>query len=143
MEIVFEKLRKDAVLPSYAHGSSQDAGMDLYSVDTVTILAGETAIVNTGLRMSMPPGIHAEIRSRSGMAVKGMVVANSPGTIDPSYRGEIGVILRNNGIVGKTVYAGERVAQMVIMPYIQAQVVESAVQLDTDRGEGGYGSTGS
>lgn len=143
MDIRFEKIRPDAILPRYAYGPQQDAGLDIFALEGFWIGPGETGIVKTGFKMSMMPGVHAEIRSRSGLSLKGIVVANAPGTIDPSYRGEVGVILYNRSSVSYYVAKQDRVAQMVIMPYIQAYVVEGPVgDYPSLRGDGGFGSTG-
>lgn len=143
MNIRFEKIHAEAVLPTYAHGPSQDAGMDLYTVEGVYIGPGCTEVVSLGLKMSMPAGVQAEIRSRSGLSTKGIVVANSPATIDPSYRGLICVILHNQGKETYYVAKGDRIAQMVIMPYIMADIIEGSVaDIPSLRGECGLGSTG-
>ncbi len=130
-------------LPTYATALS--AGMDLSAAleTAVEIGPGERALIPTGLSIAMPDGFEAQIRPRSGMALKhGVTVLNTPGTIDADYRGEIGVILINHGQEPFTIERGMRIAQMVVERYehIEWEVVESLDE--TDRGEEGFGSTG-
>ena len=141
MKVFFKKLHPEAVLPSYAHPG--DAGMDVCSVDSLEIPAGGRALVKTGLVIILPSGYEAQVRSRSGLALKsGVCVLNSPGTIDEGYRGEVGVILANFGDRPFTVKPGDRVAQIVVSPVTQAEIFETQEVDSTDRGEGGFGSTG-
>ena len=141
MTVRFRKVHPDAALPSYAHPS--DAGMDVRSVEDLTIAPGRRALVHTGLVMLLPPMYEAQVRPRSGLALKsGITVLNTPGTIDSGYRGEVGVILVNLGDTDFQVKKGDRVAQIVIAPVVQAQVVETSEVDETDRGAGGFGSTG-
>lgn len=141
MTLAFRRIHPDAVLPAYAHPS--DAGMDVKSVDELVIPVGKRALVHTGLVMMLPPGYEAQVRSRSGLALKhGVMVLNSPGTIDSGYRGEVGVILANFGDAPFAVAKGDKVAQLVIAPVTQPEIVESAEVDETDRGTGGFGSTG-
>ena len=141
MTLKFKRIHPDAVLPAYAHPS--DAGMDLRSVDELVIPVGKRALVHTGLVMLLPPAYEAQVRPRSGLALKrGVTVLNSPGTIDSGYRGEVGVILINLGEEPFEVKKGDKIAQLVIAPVIQPQVVETEVIDETDRGAGGFGSTG-
>lgn len=121
--------------------------MDLYSVEAVTLLPGETRLVGTGLAIELPPGYEAQIRPRSGLALKySITLPNSPATIDPGYRGEIRVILLNLGKEPFEVRPGERIAQMVISRYEAVEWVEAGAGEDSlsrsSRGEGGFGSTG-
>jgi dUTP pyrophosphatase len=141
MILRFKRVHPDAVLPAYAHAS--DAGMDVRSVEDVVVPAKGRALVHTGLVMLLPPGYEAQVRPRSGLALKhGMTVLNTPGTIDSGYRGEVGVILANLGDEDFTVRKGDKVAQIVVAPVTQA-VIEEADEIDeTDRGAGGFGSTG-
>ncbi len=141
MTVKFLKTDPSATLPSYAHPG--DAGMDLCSVEDLLIPAGGRRLVRTGLSMMLPPGHEAQVRSRSGLALKrGVAVLNSPGTIDEGYRGEIGVILANFGEEPFEVRRGDRIAQMVIAPCVRAEV-EQVRELDSsERGSGGFGSTG-
>ena len=141
MTLRFRKLRPDAVLPTYAHPS--DAGMDIRSVEDLTIAPGKRALVHTGLVMLLPPTYEAQVRPRSGLALKnGVTVLNTPGTIDSGYRGEVGVILINLGEADFTVKKGDKIAQIVIAPVTQPEIAETAEVDETDRGAGGFGSTG-
>ena len=141
MTLKFKRIHPDAVLPAYAHPS--DAGMDIRSVADMTVPARGRALVPTGLVVLLPPLYEAQVRPRSGLALKhGITVLNTPGTIDSGYRGEIGVILFNSSDVDFQVKKGDRVAQVVIAPVTQP-VIEEAQEIDeTDRGAGGFGSTG-
>ena len=141
MTLAFRRIHPDAVLPAYAHEG--DAGMDVCSVEDVVIPSGGRALVHTGLVAQLPPLTEAQVRPRSGLALKhGVTVLNSPGTIDAGYRGEIGVILANFGDSDFSVRKGDRVAQLVIAPITRPNVVETSSVDDTDRGSGGFGSTG-
>lgn len=141
MTLRFKKVHPDAVLPSYAHPS--DAGMDLRSVDDLTLAPGQRALVHTGLVTLLPPLYEAQVRPRSGLALKnGVTVLNTPGTIDSGYRGEVGVILINLGQAAFDVRKGDKIAQMVIAPVTQPNIEETDVVDETDRGSGGFGSTG-
>jgi len=141
MTVRFKRLCPDAVLPAYAH--PDDAGMDIRSVDDLEIAPGARALVHTGLVMLLPPGWEAQVRPRSGLALKhGVTVLNTPGTIDAGYRGEVGVILANFGDAPFAVKKGDRIAQVVIAPVTTAAIEETDVVDDTDRGGGGFGSTG-
>ncbi len=130
-------------LPAYA--TSQSAGMDLRAnIDAPIILQPmERRLVPTGLYIALPEGFEAQVRPRSGLALKhGLTVLNSPGTIDADYRGEIMVLLINFSNEPFTINDGERIAQMVVARHEQAEFVEVEVLDDTERGEGGYGHTG-
>ena len=141
MKIRFKKVHPDAVLPAYAHPG--DAGMDVCACAAVTLAPGARALVPTGLVMELPPGTEAQVRPRSGLALKhGVTVLNAPGTIDEGYRGEVGVILINHGQEPFRVTAGMRIAQMVIAPVLRAAVAEAGEVSGTARGAGGFGSTG-
>ena len=141
MTLRFKKVHPDAVLPSYAHPS--DAGMDVRSVEDMVLAPGRRALVHTGLVMLLPPGYEAQVRPRSGLALKsGVTVLNTPGTIDSGYRGEVGVILINLGDSEFQVRKGDKVAQLVIAPVTQPEIVETDAVDETDRGVGGFGSTG-
>ena len=116
--------------------------MDLHSVEQITLGPGETKLVPTGLAIELPPGLEAQIRPRSGLALKyGITLPNSPATIDPGYRGEIKVILHNLGKQPFEIQPGERIAQMVIARY-EAVAFEEAELSESQRGEGGFGSSG-
>ena len=136
-------LRTDpaAQLPVYAHPG--DAGMDVRSIEEVTLAPGARALVHTGLVLMLPPDAEAQVRPRSGLALKhGVTVLNTPGTIDAGYRGEVGVILINLGTEPFVVEKGMKIAQLVVSPVAQAEVVEVTSVDETDRGAGGFGSTG-
>ena len=116
--------------------------MDLHSVETVILQPGETKLVATGLAIELPPGFEAQIRPRSGLALKyGITLPNSPATIDPGYRGELRVILHNLGKQAVEIQPGERIAQMVIARY-EAVTWEEGELGDSVRGDGGFGSSG-
>ena len=135
------KIHADAILPHYAHPG--DSGMDVYSIEAVTIPAGETALVHTGLKIAVPEGYEAQVRPKSGLALKNAsTVPNTPGTIDSGYRGEVCVILINHGRRAFQVEKHAKIAQLVICPVMRAELTEVAVLADTPRGEGGFGSTG-
>ena len=141
MTVAFRRIHPDAVVPAYAHEG--DAGMDVRSVDDVVIPPGRRALVHTGLVMQLPPCAEAQVRPRSGLALKhGVTVLNAPGTIDAGYRGEVGVILANFGDADFTVRKGDRIAQLVVAPVTQPAVVEVDEVSSSDRGDGGFGSTG-
>lgn len=141
MTLAFRRVHPDAALPAYAHPG--DAGMDLRSVEDVVIPRGGRALVHTGLVVHLPPLVEAQVRPRSGLALKhGVTVLNTPGTIDSGYRGEIGVILANFGDGDFAVRKGDRIAQLVIAQVTQPTVVETEAVEETDRGSGGFGSTG-
>ncbi|MGQ0681164.1 dUTP diphosphatase [Bradyrhizobium sp.] len=132
-------------LPAYQ--SADAAGLDLLAAvpeDAPLILApGKHAMVPTGFAIGLPPGFEAQVRPRSGLAAKhGVTVLNSPGTIDADYRGEINVILINHGEAPFAIRRGERIAQMVIAPVVQAQLMPVVALTSTERGSGGFGSTG-
>ena len=130
------------MIPRYAHGPDEDAGMDLHSVEPATLAPGETRLVATGLALELPAGYEAQIRPRSGLALKhSITLPNSPATIDPGYRGEIKVILRNNGNATFQILPGERIAQMVIARYDAVEWEEGDLA-ESRRGEGGFGSSG-
>lgn len=134
---------EDLPLPVYE--SDQAAGMDLRAavVETLTVAPGERAMVPTGIRIALPPGTEAQVRPRSGLAIRhGISMVNSPGTIDADYRGEVKVLLINHGQEPFTINRGDRIAQMVVAPVLQAdwEVVDDLEA--TVRGEGGFGHTG-
>jgi dUTP pyrophosphatase len=142
MKLKIKKIHDSAIVPTYAHPG--DAGMDLCAIEELEIAAGETALVHTGITIELPPGTEAQIRPRSGLALKHSVtVLNTPGTIDEGYRGEIGVILINHGKHPFSVVKGMRIAQMVIKPVLYIEIEEVEALTQSVRGEGGFGSTGS
>jgi dUTP pyrophosphatase len=132
-------------LPAYQ--TAHAAGLDLLAAvpdDVPLILApGRHAMVPTGLTIALPPGYEAQVRPRSGLAAKhGVTVLNAPGTVDADYRGEINVLLINHGEAPFTIRRGERIAQMVIAQVARAELIAATALSDTDRGGGGFGSTG-
>ncbi|PYT28152.1 MAG: dUTP diphosphatase [Acidobacteria bacterium] len=142
MKIRIKRLRDDAFLPRYAHGSAEDAGLDLRAVQRVTLAPGVPGLIPTGIAIELPPGYEAQIRPRSGLALKhAITLPNSPATIDPGYRGEIRVILLNLGKQDYLIETGDRIAQMVIARY-EAVEWEEAELDDSVRGDGGFGSSG-
>ena len=141
MQLRVKRLTPSATLPARAHPG--DAGLDLCSAVDLDIPPGETRLVGTGLAIDLPPGTEAQVHPRSGLALKHRVtVLNTPGTIDEGCRGEVGVILINHGHAVFEVRRGMKVAQLVIQPTLEIEVVERATLSDTVRGDGGFGSTG-
>lgn len=141
MEIKILKLNEAALIPRYSH--PDDAGLDLFSVEETEILPGETKLIKTGIAIALPPGTEAQIRPRSGLALKhSITVLNSPGTIDAGYRGEIGVILINHGKNLFQIIPGMKIAQMVIASIIQAKISVVNELNVTPRDIDGFGSTG-
>lgn len=141
-QVIFQKINPTATLPKYAHPG--DAGMDICSAEDVVIPPMQRKLIHTGLRARIPEGLEIQVRPRSGLALKhGITVLNTPGTIDSGYRGEIGVILANFGDKEFNVRKGDRVAQLVVSSFVSVRVLEGDVDKEeTDRGEGGFGSTG-
>jgi dUTP pyrophosphatase len=145
--VAFQRLPHGEGLPEPAYQTSDAAGLDLMAAvpddAPLTLAPGKYALVPTGLAIALPPGHEAQVRPRSGLAAKhGVTVLNSPGTIDADYRGEIRVILINHGDTAFVIRRGERIAQMVIAPVVQAALVPTAALSETGRGDGGFGSTG-
>ena len=138
-----KRLPHGSGLPLPAYATSGAAGMDVVSAEDVTIAPGARHAVATGLALAIPQGYEVQVRPRSGLALKhGITVPNTPGTIDSDYRGEVKVILINHGTEPFAIQRGDRVAQLVLAPVVQA-AWEEVTELDaTDRGEGGFGSTG-
>lgn len=147
VQVAVTRLPHAADLPLPAYETPDSAGMDVRAAipesDPVTLKPGERALIPTGLRMALPGGYEAQVRPRSGLALKhGIMVPNSPGTIDADYRGELGIILLNGSDTPFTVERGMRIAQLIIAPVTQAtwKTVENLD--DSQRGTGGFGSTG-
>jgi len=142
MKINFRRLTPEAKTPTY--GTEYSAGADLYNLDAaVEIAPHTTVIIHTGIAMEIPEGYCGLIFARSGLATKrGLAPANKVGVIDADYRGEIMVALHNHSDVTATVEAGERVAQLAVVPFLKAELVECEELSDTLRGAGGFGSTG-
>jgi dUTP pyrophosphatase len=130
-------------LPLPAYATEGAAGMDLRADVAVELAAGARALVPTGLAIAVPPGHEAQVRPRSGLALRdGVTCLNSPGTIDSDYRGEVGVILANLGQKAVHLARGDRIAQLVVAPVTRADLVEAVSLPPTGRGEGGFGHTG-
>jgi dUTP pyrophosphatase len=141
MTVRFRLLDSSAKLPTYAHPG--DAGMDVCSIEDVVIAPGARHLVKTGFAMELPDGFEAQVRPRSGLAIKsGITVLNTPGTIDSGYRGEVGVILINLSDVPFHVEKGMKIAQMVIAKFERAEIEEVSELSSSERGAGGFGSTG-
>ncbi|MFD0827333.1 dUTP diphosphatase [Neobacillus sp. M.A.Huq-85] len=134
-------MNDDARIPYRAHEG--DAGLDLFSIEEKIIKAGEAGLVRTGLQIELPKGTEAQIRPRSGLALKhAITVLNSPGTIDEGYRGEIQIILINHGKEDFKIEKQMRIAQMVIAPVLRVNIIETENLSDSVRLEGGFGSSG-
>lgn len=141
MEVLFKKLHPDAVIPRYAKPG--DSGFDFYMLEDTVIPGDSVVMVPTGLAVAVPEGAELQIRMRSGAAAQSpLIIANAPGTVDSGYRGEVKILIRNicphKFLLGK----GERIAQGVIVPVIQATLKEAAELPPSERGIGGFGSTG-
>lgn len=142
MKIRINRLHADAELPVYAHGAAEDAGMDLKSLEDIVLEPNKPALVPTGLSIELPPGYEAQLRPRSGLALRhAITLPNAPATIDPGYRGEIRVILLNLGTAPYHIVKGDRIAQMVIARYEAIEWEEGGLNEST-RGAGGFGSSG-
>lgn len=143
MELRIKKLDERAIIPTY--GTEYSAGADLYALPDgdVTVPAGKTVLIHTGLSLEIPEGYAGLIFARSGIATKrGLAPANKVGVIDADYRGECMVSLHNHSDKDEVIASGERVAQLVIVPFLKAEFVECDELSDTVRGSGGFGSTG-
>lgn len=140
-KLKIQKLSSKAIIPNYANPG--DAGLDLYSIDEIELRKGERALVHTGIKIELPKNTEAQIRPRSGLALKnGITLVNSPGTIDEGYRGEIGVIVINHGDELFKIEEGMKIAQMVIKPIFKVEVEEVENLSESERGENGFGSSG-
>ena len=131
--------------PLPAYETAQSAGMDLRAAldEDLVLGPGERGLVPTGLYLEIPPGYEAQVRPRSGLALKrGLTVLNAPGTIDADYRGEVGVILVNLSLEEERIEPGDRIAQLLFAPVLQGELIEVATLEETERGSGGFGSTG-
>lgn len=142
MKLRIRKLHPDAIIPKYAHGPEEDAGMDLCAVEDAVLEPNVPKAVATGLSIELPPGFEAQVRPRSGLALKFAIsIPNSPGTIDPGYRGELKVILINLGKAPYAITKGDRIAQMIVARYEAVEIEEGELS-ESARGEGGFGSSG-
>ncbi|NVK34216.1 MAG: dUTP diphosphatase [Rhodobacteraceae bacterium] len=145
VRLELKRLPHGSDLPLPAYQSEMAAGLDLMAaIESPLVLEpGKRALVETGLSMALPKGFEGQVRPRSGLAAKnGVTVLNSPGTIDADYRGEVKVILINHGDAAFTVERGMRIAQLIIAPALQAEILEVESLSETVRGAGGFGSTG-
>lgn len=149
VKLGFKKLDKDAEIPKKAH--PEDAGMDITSIEGVHLEPYVPTLVRTGLAVDIPKGYEIQVRPRSGLALRGVTVWNAPGTIDSGYKGEIGVILvwsphqnYTDGVDVRrySIYKGDRIAQLVLAPVVECETCEVSDVGTSDRGEGGFGSTG-
>lgn len=143
IRVVIKKLNEDAIIPSYAH--TGDAGADLYALEDTTAMAGGVTFVHTGIAMKIPKGYEGQIRPRSGMSAKTKIrVANTPGTIDCNYRGEVQILVDNYGNAPYIIKKGDRIAQIVFNKVPTADFEEGEVETENDntRGEKGFGSSG-
>jgi dUTP pyrophosphatase len=145
LHVPLKRLSHGADLPLPAYATADAAGLDLLAAvaEPVTLKPGERRLIPTGLSIAVPPGFEAQVRPRSGLALKhGISVLNAPGTVDADYRGEVGVILINHGDQPFVINRGERIAQMVVAAYSRVEWIEAAELPQTQRGAGGFGSTG-
>lgn len=142
MQIRLKKLAPEAMLPAYAHGPAEDAGMDLHAIAPAVLKPNVAQAVPTGIAIELPSGYEAQVRPRSGLALKhAITIPNSPATIDPGYRGEIRVILLNLGTADYKIEKGDRIAQLIIAKYEPVEWEEGDLN-ESARGAGGFGSSG-
>ncbi len=141
IEVKIKKIKDNAIIPKYAHHG--DAGVDIYSTEDYILKAGERTLVSTGIKIAIPRGYEAQVRPKSGLALNhGISIVNTPGTIDYEYRGEVGIIAINLGKEDFKIEKGKKIAQMVFNKVEEAEFEETDELDDTQRGEGGFGSTG-
>src|SRR5579862_8412511 len=140
MQIRIKKLHPNAILPRYAHGPEEDAAMDLCALERAVLTPGVAQAVPTGIAIALPAGHEAQVRPRSGLALKHSITVNF-GTIDPGYRGEIRVVMFNLGRAEYTIEKGDRIAQLIVAPYEAIQWQEGELG-ESARGAGGFGSSG-
>lgn len=140
IKILFRKMNSTARTPEYVH--HDDSGADLYSIEDFTLKPGDIKLVGTGICIEMAKGVDAQIRPKSGLSLKGLSIINSPATIDAGYRGEIRVPLINLGKKQLNFKKGDKIAQIVFAPVFRGHFIEMHELNDTDRGDGGFGSTG-
>ena len=144
LKVLFTRLESNPDLPLPARATPQAAGYDVRSAEgSITLEPGEIRLVGTGLLMELPEGVECQVRPRSGLALRhGITLPNSPGTIDPDYRGELKIIMQNLGGESVTLERGSRIAQLIFARFEEPEVVLSEQVSETDRGDGGFGSTG-
>jgi len=141
IKVKIKKIKDNAIIPKYAHQG--DAGVDLYSTEDYILKSGERILVSTGIKIAVPEGYEAQVRPKSGLAVKhGISICNTPGTVDAGYRGEVGVIVINHNNENFNIEKGKKIAQMVFNKVEEAEFEEVDELEETTRGEGGFGSTG-
>jgi dUTP pyrophosphatase len=142
VQLRFVKLSEKAILPTRAHDS--DAGLDLYAAEAAKIAPGARVSVGTGLAVAIPEGCAGLVLPRSGLALRsGVTLVNSPGLIDPGYRGEVRVLMLNtDGTTGFQVASGDRIAQLLLVPFTSAGALEAEALDESTRGSGGFGSSG-
>lgn len=141
LQVKVKKLHPDAKLPKKSF--TKDSGADLCSIEDAVLVPGEVRVIKTGIAIALPCGHEGQVRSRSGLSAKSWVqVHNSPGTVDEPYRNELGVILHNDNKTDFKISKGDRIAQMVVMPVPPVEYIEVQELDNTDRGQGGFGSTG-
>lgn len=139
--VKIERIHPDAIIPKYAHKT--DCGADVFAVEEVTLKPHTTEIIKTGIKIAIPGGYEVQVRPRSGLSLKSPLrIANAPGTIDSDYRGEVGIIMENTGNLSYTIEKGDKIAQLVIAPTPMMEFTEVSELDNTERGEGGFGSTG-
>jgi len=142
VRIPIKILNPKATVPGHAYGDG-DAGVDLTSVDEITLMPGERALVSTGIAVAIPKGYGGFVQPRSGLAARhGITLTNSPGLIDSNYRGEIRIIIQNTGGQEFPIHVGDRIAQLVVMAVEHTEFEPVEELPDSDRGEGGFGSSG-
>lgn len=141
-EVELKVVLLDESLPAPSYMTPGAAGMDLFSTQTISLNSGEIKLVPTGIKVAVPPGYELQIRPRSGLATEGIGIVNSPGTVDSDYRGEIKVCLVNFSKKTFLIRKGDRIAQAVLSPVIQAKIKCVSFLDPTSRGEGGFGHTG-
>ena len=141
MKLGIKRLSESAIIPKYQ--SKQASGFDLHVINDCVLKPGETHLISTGLAFDIPEGYEIQIRPRSGLSAKtGLRVCNSPGTVDQDFRGEVKIIMANTGNLIEIIDKGDRIAQAVLAPVVQAEIVEVEEINQTERGSGGFGSTG-
>jgi len=139
--IKIKKLHPEAIMPHYTHDG--DAGMDVYSTEDLILLPTQRKLIPTGLSFEIPKGFEIQIRPKSGLALKhGLTIINTPGTLDSGYRGELGIILLNTGEAPYEIKKSEKIAQIILARYEEAEIQEVKELGDSSRGAEGYGSTG-
>ena len=141
MKIKIKKVHEKAIVPKYARRG--DAGMDVYSVEGLIVKSKERKLISTGISFEIPEGFEIQVRPKSGLALNhGLTIVNTPGTLDSGYRGELKVILLNTGENDYEIKPGEKIAQIVLARYEQAEIEEVSELSESERGAGGFGSTG-